>query len=110
MAYGLAPHVLEVILGVFQVFPGVQRVELYGSRAKGNFRPGSDIDLCITGETLTLQDLLAIEARLDELMLPYKIDLSLRHRIDSTALLEHIDRVGIPIYLQAVMSSHARIP
>lgn len=101
MPYGLPPETLARIVAVFHCFPGVERVYLYGSRAQGNPRPGSDIDLCITGETLTLQDLFAIEARLDALMLPYKIDLSLRHKIDHPALLEHIERVGIPIYPQA---------
>lgn len=101
MPYGLPSETLAKIVAVFHDFSGVERVDLFGSRAKGNQRPGSDIDLCITGEGLTLHDLFVIETRLDELMLPYTFDLSLRHKIDRPALLEHIERVGIAIYPQA---------
>ena len=67
---------------------------IYGSRAKGNYRNGSDIDLTIKGETVTLSELMKIETELDDLLLPYKIDLSLLHKIGDASLLDHIKRVG----------------
>lgn len=64
----------------------------------GTHRPGSDIDLCIQAETFGLTELLAIENRIDDLLLPWKLDLSLMHQIDNPALLDHIRRVGVIFY------------
>jgi len=101
VAFGLRPSAIEKVRAVFSRHPEVERVILYGSRAKGNYRPGSDIDLTICGESVTLSQLLRIEHELDELLLPYKIDLSLHHKIDNPHLLEHIKRVGQLFYEKA---------
>ena len=82
----------------FRACPQVERVILYGSRAKGNYRVGSDIDLTVEGEGLSLAQLLAMESQIDELLLPWMVDLSLKDRIDNPALLDHIARVGLPFY------------
>ena len=95
---GLKESALERINHVFAGHPNIQRVVLYGSRAKGTHRSGSDIDLTLFGDGLTVSELLKIDLELDELLLPYKIDLSLHHQIDSNELLEHIERVGKVLY------------
>jgi predicted nucleotidyltransferase len=95
---GLKPNTTAKINAVFARYPQIERVTLYGSRAKGNYRPGSDIDLTISSETMTLSQLLKLENALDDLLLPYKIDLSLRHLITNTNLLADIDRVGVAFY------------
>lgn len=59
---------------------------------------GSDIDLTLKGEHLRYQDLLDIERALDNLLLPYKVDLSLHRHLDNPALIKHIDRVGRQFY------------
>ena len=71
---------------------------MYGSRAMGNYKLGSDIDLCIEAESLDLIKLLKIENQLDDLLLPWKIDLSLKHTIDNPALLEHMNSFGVVFY------------
>ncbi len=96
--FGLKPAVIDRMREVFAHFPEVRQVILYGSRARGNFKPGSDIDLCLLGEGLSTPTLLKIDAALDDLLLPYKIDLSIRDHIDNTALLSHINRAGITFY------------
>lgn len=96
---GLPPQVIESIRQVFGRFPGVEQAVLYGSRAKGNYRPGSDIDLTLKGD-LSYRDLLDIELELDDLLLPWKIDLSLFSQIDNPALAEHIGRVGRVLYIK----------
>jgi predicted nucleotidyltransferase len=96
--FGLAETVVGKINGVFSAHPTVQRAVLYGSRAKGTQQPASDIDLTLFGDNLTLRELLEIDQELDELLLPYKIDLSLHSQIDSQGLLEHIARVGKVLY------------
>ena len=95
---GLPGHAVEKICGIFRDFSQIRRVVLYGSRALGTYRTGSDIDLCIEAESLGLTELLSIENRMDDLLLPWKLDLSLLHQIDNPALLDHIRRVGITFY------------
>ena len=99
--YGLSDTVIERMNGVFSRWPGVERVMLYGSRAKGTYRDGSDIDLTIAGDTITQSHLLKIANELDDLGLPYKIDLSLLRQIEDKALLEHIKLVGVVFYEKA---------
>ena len=92
--FGLSARTLGLLRSVLARHTPIERAIVYGSRAKGNFRPGSDIDLTLDAPQLTLNDLLRIDSELDELMLPYTIDLSLLQHIDNPALLSHIARVG----------------
>jgi predicted nucleotidyltransferase len=96
--FGLPNAAIVKIRAVFAKYDEVKRVILYGSRATGNYRLGSDIDLCIEGETLNLTQLLKIANQVDELLLPWKIELSLKHEIDNQALLDHIRDNGIIFY------------
>jgi uncharacterized protein len=96
--FGLPQLAILKIQSVFQNFPQVDKVILFGSRAMDTYRNGSDIDLCIESNNLTLTDLLAIENQLDDLLLPWKIDLILKNTIDNPALLTHIDKHGIIFY------------
>ncbi|WP_343217662.1 nucleotidyltransferase domain-containing protein [Chryseobacterium salipaludis] len=68
--FGLAPSEIKMIKGVFEKFPQVHEVVIYGSRAKGNFKPYSDIDLSLIGNDLSQKVLFRIELSLDDLMLP----------------------------------------
>jgi predicted nucleotidyltransferase len=95
---GLPVQVISAIRQILEQFPAVEQAILYGSRAKGSHRPGSDIDLTLKGDRLSHQDLLDIELALDDLLLPWKIDLSLHQHLDNPALLEHIARVGKTFY------------
>jgi type I restriction enzyme S subunit len=94
MMFGLKKETIEAIRKVLARYSEVEKAILYGSRAKGNYRPGSDIDLTLIGEKLNLSTLQKIENELDDLLLPYKIDLSLHKQIQNKDLLEHIERVG----------------
>ena len=98
LRFGLDEVVIEKINKIFSVYHKIQQVIVYGSRAKGNYRPSSDIDLVIEGKAITLSQLLKIENELDDLLLPYKMDLSLLHKINSEDLLDHIKRVGVTFY------------
>ena len=96
--YGLKESVITKIYGVFSIVPEIEQVILYGSRAMGTFRNGSDIDLTIKGDSVTHSQMLRLENQLDDLLLPYTIDLSLLRQIDNKNLLDHIKRVGIVFY------------
>lgn len=94
MPYGLSPAVIESISRVLADEPSLQRARLFGSRALGRERPGSDVDLCLEGPDLDLDSLNRIENGLEALGLPWKFDLLLWRQIDDPALKAHVDRVG----------------
>lgn len=96
--FGLSPKATAQIQSVFARFPQIEKAILYGSRAKGNFKPGSDIDLTLVSKQADLSLLFKIENDLDDLLLPYKIDLSFLSLIDNVNLIDHIQRVGIEFY------------
>ena len=98
MKYGLKKNIIQNIRTVFAAFPQVEEVVLYGSRAKGNYKPGSDIDLTVKGDKLNLSALNKISLQLDDLYLPYTFDLSVYKHINSPELLDHIKRVGVSFY------------
>ncbi len=97
---GLKDTEIAAIQRVFKMHPKITKVILYGSRAKGNYRPGSDIDLTLQGEGLEYVDLVAIDNELDDLLLPYTIDLSIQQQIENPDLIEHIERVGLEFYFK----------
>lgn len=96
--FGLSATAVSLINGVFAKYPEVDKAILYGSRAKGNYRNGSDIDLTLFGSVSSYGLLVKILGDLDELLLPYTIDLSFYINIENINLKEHIDRVGIIFY------------
>ncbi len=97
--FGLKESVIRKIRAVFAVYPQVEKAVLYGSRAKGNFKNGSDIDLTLCGgKDLTLNVLYKVSNDLDDLLLPYTIDLSIFNQIGDTDVVDHIRRVGIIFY------------
>ena len=96
--FGLPDATLTAIRGILATFPAVSKAVLYGSRAKGNCRPGSDIDLTLFGEGLDLRILGEISAQLEESPIPYQVDLSLWELLDHAGLREHIERVGVVFY------------
>ena len=96
--FGLKLETIDSLNSIFAKYLQIERVILYGSRAKGSFKPGSDIDLTIKAPSFSVTELFMIEDEIDELLLPYKVDLSLLHQIENPDLLDHIQRVGIDFF------------
>jgi len=94
---GLMPREIDLIRGVFRRFPAISEVILYGSRAKGTYRPESDIDLALVGVDDDVQAE-AVADELDELPLPYQFDVKAYSCITYDPLREHIARVGVALY------------
>ena len=84
----------QQLLALIRAHHHVQKVVLYGSRALGRQRAGSDIDLCLAAPSMKLGELLELGAQLDDLLLPWQIDLQLRHLIAHERLVAHIERAG----------------
>uniref|UniRef100_A0A7C3I2B0 Nucleotidyltransferase domain-containing protein n=1 Tax=Gracilinema caldarium TaxID=215591 RepID=A0A7C3I2B0_9SPIR len=97
MRLDLDQQVIDKIKAVLKKENNIQKIIVFGSRAKHTAKPGSDIDIAILGEDLTFQQLCRIGAELDELDLPYKIDLIDYNAITNQELKNHIDRVGIAL-------------
>lgn len=100
MQYGLKEQTIDQIQITLKKFPEVEEAILYGSRAMGTNKPGSDIDLTLKGEKLSLKVLNKINLALDDLLLPVFFDVSIYQQIDNQNLVEHIKRVGKVIYMR----------
>jgi predicted nucleotidyltransferase len=97
--FGLNATTLNSISSVLLNHPQVEQAILYGSHAKGNYKNGSDINLTLVGShDLDLSVLSKIIRELDDLLLPYMIDISIYHLIQDPDLIDHIQRVGILMY------------
>lgn len=95
MRYGLKNRIIENINNIFNQYPQIEKAVLYGSRAKGNYKNGSDIDLVLYGNKLTLSLVNKVMNEIDDLLLPYSFDISIFEHLSNPALIEHINRVGI---------------
>lgn len=99
MRYGLSDGVIAELQDVFRKFPNIAEVRIFGSRAKGCYTPGSDIDLALTGTgPIDFDEMMDIKASIDDLLLLYKVDVVDYRKVAGTPIAGHIDRVGQPFY------------
>jgi len=98
---------IERMHSVFRRYPQIDKAVLYGSRAKGNYKNGSDIDLAIHGKELSLFLVNKLLIEIDDLMLPYTFDISIFADIDNPDLIDHIKRVGMNFYEKPFQDSTA---
>lgn len=98
MKYGLSDSVLQELRGVFRRYPNIVKVLIFGSRSKGDYRAGSDIDLAVVGKDIDYRTLLDIQCDIDDLGLLYSIDLLDYQKKRGTPIGDHIDRVGQVFY------------
>ena len=96
--FGLSSKNIHTVRQILVDYPAIEKAVIYGSRAKGTQKPGSDIDLTLFGEEITSAMLRQITARLHESAIPYTVDLSIYTELDNVNLREHIDRVGRTFY------------
>lgn len=98
MKFGLNQDTIDKINSVFEKHPEIDKVVIYGSRAKGNYRKGSDIDLSMFGMDLNYNLIGKTSSELDDLNTPYLFDISIFKLLNSPSLEEHINRVGKVFY------------
>lgn len=104
MPFGLRNDIVENIRNIFQEFGQVDEVIIYGSRAKGNFKTGSDVDLTVKGENLNLRIMNKISLKIDDLFLPYTFDISVFSQIENPDLIDHINRAGKIFYKKQMIT------
>jgi len=95
--FGIYPKSSDEILRIIDSCISIDEVIIYGSRAKGNYKEGSDIDITLKGE-VTNDDLSKLWHKLDDSYIPYKFDISIYAQLKSESLIEHINRVGKTLY------------
>lgn len=99
MRYGLLDRDIMHIIEAVQGFPEIYQLVLFGSRAKGNYKRGSDVDLAIKGTSVTYDTAVRLADVLnEEKPLPYFFDVVHYEAITEPRLIEHIDRVGVLLY------------
>jgi predicted nucleotidyltransferase len=99
--YGLSPDALDQIINILSACPAVDQIILFGSRATGTFKPGSDVDLALRGKNLTLDDVLSLKTALQETTLPYFFDLVWDHPGLNPDLRQSMIATGIVVYERA---------
>ncbi len=101
-AFGLTDRDIKTLQDIFKKHPDVQKVFIFGSRAKGTYKPGSDVDLAIMNEGVKDTFIREMESDFEDSSLPYTVDLVNYHTIKHPELKNHIDRVGLPFYEKLV--------
>jgi len=100
--FGITDKSYRLLLDTFSKYPEVEQVILFGSRAKGNYKQGSDIDLSIKGKNCKLETAVNISAIINErLPIPYHVDVIDYASLQHPDLKEHIDRAGILFFSQS---------
>lgn len=97
--FGLKENDINDITKVLNQFPEVEEAYIFGSRAKGNYKNGSDVDIALKGKQLSYETILELSGILNEdSLMPYRFEILNYHTIKSKELVDHIDRVGVIVY------------
>ena len=97
--FGLKTRYIDIIKDTLREYPEVEKATIFGSRAMGNFKNGSDIDIAITGEKITTHITSKISFILnEESPMPYFFDIVHYDTIANENLAEHIDQLGVVFY------------
>jgi uncharacterized protein len=97
--YGIPARSFQLILDAFSAFKDIERAGIYGSRAMGNFKNGSDVDVVVYGAKISNETLLKLKVKLEhELPIPFYFDLTHYETIQNADLKEHIDKFAQIIY------------
>lgn len=97
--FGLLERDLKYILEAIRKYPEIEQAIIFGSRAMGNYKPGSDVDIAIKGKDVNRTTVIRLSDDLnEEYPLPYFFDVVSYDEITNEKLREHIDTVGKEIY------------
>jgi len=97
MNTGLTEANLDILRKACSHYPEIDSVMLFGSRAKGTYKPGSDVDIVIKGKNITRRTISLLLSELEDSLLPFFVDIVHYDTIGNNELVSHIDRVGVPL-------------
>lgn len=92
--FGISSESFKMIISILKKNNKIKEIYLFGSRAKGNYKKGSDIDIAIVADSFSFEELNQIRVEINDLILPYKVDVIDFNKISNSDLKEHILRVG----------------
>lgn len=98
MPYGLTDNEMQILHELFAENEKIEQVILYGSRAKGTYKPFSDVDITIVGKGLTEQDVNRLYAALEKSSIPYMFDIFTFDTLKNENLKENVSRCGVVLY------------
>ena len=99
MNFGLEQKDIDEIMQIAAQFPEIEKISIFGSRAKGNYNKGSDVDLAIFGKNINRDIIVKLSEKLNsESFLPYFFDIVHYENIENGKLKEHINRIGKILY------------
>lgn len=101
MMFGLTKKDIDYIIKVIQGYSGIEKAVIFGSRAQGNYKKISDIDIALFGRGIEAQTLSISGILNDQSPFPYQVDIVDYASINNKKLKDHIDSVGIQIYPNA---------
>lgn len=96
--FGLSEKTIKIITELFKKYDQIDRVIIFGSRARGNFKNSSDIDLAIFGTNIDFKFIRHISAELDELPTPYSFDVLNYSDVENNEIKTNIDKDGVIFY------------
>jgi len=97
--YGLKDEYIQTFLEIIAKFDNVEKVALFGSRATGNHKKASDVDIVIFGENVNAALACAIKFEIEEeTIIPYFFDVIAYQVIKNEKLKEHIDKKSIILW------------
>ena len=100
LKFGLEENIIENIVNIIKKYDEVEMAKIFGSRARGDYKVQSDIDIALYGKDLTNSINTNIFYEIDKLYLPYKIDLINFNTLEEDALRDNIEKEGIAIYVK----------
>lgn len=103
--FGLKDSEIESICDVLRRYSGIVSARIYGSRARGTHKPYSDIDIAVSGD-IDFQDSFRLHEDMDDLLMPYKIDVTVYNKVQNAALIDHINREGKDLYIKEQKNDH----
>ncbi len=107
---GLKDAHRDAIVNVLRSNERVEEAVLFGSRAKEIFTRGSDVDIVLFGELLTVVDRARLAAAMEEMTVPQRVDLLLHDEIEDASLREHVRQDGIELYERQGQAPDTRLP
>lgn len=106
MMFGLTQDNINQIVEILRQFPEIESALIFGSRAKGTYKNGSDVDIALRGKQVSHAAVIAVSAKLnEETNMPYHFDVLDYLSIANPDLVLHIDRVG-----KVIFDSHSPYP
>jgi predicted nucleotidyltransferase len=98
LSFGFSEDELKIIRGVLRIYTDIDQAKIYGSRAMGNYKSGSDVDIALMGD-IEPNTILRVKTMLTEgTMIPYFFDVLNYSKLSNQDLKAHIDKYGKTLY------------